>query len=107
MKVIMNDDRESKRQQALGRALQQIEKAYGKGAIMRLDQMDADVEGVSTGALSLDAADGGDQRPVVAAVSLGPEAELMQRGGKEKPHCFGMPDRREFGADKWKRSYLR
>ena len=71
----MNDDRETKRQQALGRALQQIEKAYGKGAIMQLDQMDADVEGISTGALSLDLALGGKGLPRGRVVELfGPEA---------------------------------
>ncbi|MGB2987479.1 MAG: recombinase RecA [Phycisphaerae bacterium] len=74
MKVIMND-RESKREEALGRALQQIEKAYGKGAIMQLDKMDADVEGISTGALSLDLALGGKGLPRGRVVELfGPEA---------------------------------
>ena len=75
MRVIMNEDRQSKREEALGRALQQIEKAYGKGAIMQLDQMDADVEGISTGALSLDLALGGNGLPRGRIVEMfGPEA---------------------------------
>jgi len=64
-----------KRDEALGRALQQIEKAYGKGAILQLDQMDADVEGISTGALSLDLALGGRGLPRGRIVELfGPES---------------------------------
>ena len=74
MKVIMNDS-ESKREEALGRALEQIEKAFGKGAIMHLDKMDADVEGISTGALSLDLALGGSGLPRGRVVEVfGPEA---------------------------------
>ncbi len=75
MKVVTNESRQGKRDEALGRALQQIEKAYGKGAIMQLDQMDADVEGISTGALSLDLALGGKGLPRGRVVELfGPEA---------------------------------
>ena len=75
MKVIMNDNHETKREEALGRALQQIEKAYGKGAIMQLDKMDADVEGITTGALSLDLALGGHGLPRGRIIEMfGPEA---------------------------------
>lgn len=75
MKVIMNDNRPAKREEALDRALQQIEKAYGKGAIMQMDKMDADVEGVSTGALSLDLALGGRGLPRGRITELfGPES---------------------------------
>lgn len=43
------------RQQALSAALSQIEKAFGKGSIMKLgDQKKVDVESVSTGSLGLD-----------------------------------------------------
>jgi recombination protein RecA len=64
-----------KREQALGRALQQIEKAYGKGAILQMDKMDADVQGISTGALSLDLALGGKGLPRGRVVELfGPES---------------------------------
>ncbi len=75
MKVIMNDRQAAKRKEALDRALQQIEKAYGKGAIMQLDQMDADVPSISTGALSLDLALGGRGLPRGRIVELfGPES---------------------------------
>jgi len=75
MKVIMNDNTESKREEALGRALQQIEKAFGQGAIMQLDKMDADVEGISTGALSLDLALGGSGLPRGRIIEMfGPES---------------------------------
>ena len=75
MKVIMNDNRTVKREEALDRALKQIEKAYGKGAIMQMDQMDSDVEGLSTGMLSLDLALGGKGLPRGRVVELfGPEA---------------------------------
>ena len=51
---------DQRREKALAAALEQIEKNYGKGAIMRLttDQI-TPVAGVSTGALSLDLALGG------------------------------------------------
>ena len=75
MKLVMNESREGKREEALSRALQQIEKTFGKGAIMQLDKMDADVEGVSTGALSLDLALGGRGLPRSRIVEIfGPEA---------------------------------
>ena len=75
MKVIMNENRTVKREEALDRALKQIEKAYGKGAIMQLDQMDSDVDGLSTGMLSLDLALGGKGLPRGRVVELfGPEA---------------------------------
>ncbi len=75
MRVIMNDNVAEKRAEALGRALQQIEKAYGKGAIMNLDKMQAEVEGVSTGALSLDLALGGRGLPRGRIIEMfGPES---------------------------------
>ena len=71
----MEKEVSAKREEALGRALQQIEKAYGKGAIMKLDQMQAEVEGISTGALSLDLALGGRGLPRGRIVELyGPES---------------------------------
>jgi recombination protein RecA len=75
MKVIPKDDTDSKRDEALGRALQQIEKSYGKGAIMQLDRMDADFAGISTGALSLDLALGGRGLPRGRIIEMyGPES---------------------------------
>ena len=62
--------------QALDRALSQIDKAFGKGSIMRLDE-DAylHVPGISTGALSLDLALGGKGIPRGRIVEVfGPES---------------------------------
>ncbi|MFQ5462565.1 MAG: recombinase RecA [Phycisphaerae bacterium] len=75
MRVVTEETQSSKRDAALGRALQQIEKAYGKGAIMQLDKMGADVEGLSTGTLSLDLALGGRGLPRGRVVEMfGPES---------------------------------
>ncbi|MCK4659548.1 MAG: recombinase RecA [Phycisphaerae bacterium] len=61
--------------QALDRALAQIEKAYGKGAIMKMTNMNATVEGIRTGALSLDLAMGGVGVPCGRIIELfGPES---------------------------------
>lgn len=67
---------DGKRQQALDRALQQIEKAYGKGAIMQMDgSARAASDGISTGALSLDLALGGFGVPRGRIVEIfGPES---------------------------------
>jgi len=74
MKVHMQETN-VRREEALGRALQQIEKAYGKGAIMQLDKMEADVDGISTGALSLDLALGGVGLPRGRIIEMfGPES---------------------------------
>ncbi len=71
----MNPETQTKRKEALGRALQMVEKAYGKGAIMQLDQMSTDIEGVSTGALSLDLALGGKGLPRGRVIEIfGPES---------------------------------
>src|SRR3990172_4772088 len=56
----MSEDISARRKQALDRALQQIEKSFGKGAIMQLDMATCMVHsGISTGSLSLDLALGG------------------------------------------------
>lgn len=67
---------EGKRQQALNRALSQIEKQYGTGAIMKLDgSAAAGIKGIPTGALSLDYALGGKGLPQGRVVELyGPES---------------------------------
>lgn len=64
------------RQKALDTALTQIEKKYGKGAIMRLGQNNGmNVEGISTGSISLDAATGIGGLPRGRIVEIyGPEA---------------------------------
>src|SRR5207249_1137516 len=60
----------------LKNALAQIEKAFGKGAIMQLGQgSTADVQGISTGALSLDLALGGRGLPRGRIIEIfGPES---------------------------------
>jgi recombination protein RecA len=52
--------RDPARDSALSRAVQQIEKQFGKGAVMRLDgDKPATIDGIPTGSLSLDIALGG------------------------------------------------
>src|SRR5438552_8643450 len=60
----------------LKNTLQQIEKQFGKGAIMQLGEGSAlDVQGISTGALSLDIALGGKGLPRGRVIEIfGPEA---------------------------------
>lgn len=57
---------------ALAAALGQIEKQFGKGSIMKLVKLVSDVEAVSTGSLSLDAAlgIGGPPRDVLLKSSV-------------------------------------
>ena len=65
------------KQQALAAALQQIEKQFGKGAVMRMDETSADeaVEVVSTGSLGLDLALGIGGLPRGRVVEIyGPES---------------------------------
>ena len=72
----MPDTREQNRTEALGRAIQQIEKSYGKGTIMYLKDDGVLVrDGISTGAMSLDLALGGAGIPRGRVVEIfGPEA---------------------------------
>ncbi len=45
------------RKKALAQALGQIEKQFGKGAVMRMgDGVDRDIEAISTGSIGLDVA---------------------------------------------------
>ena len=71
-----NPDASANRAKALDQAMSQIERAFGKGSIMRMDE-DAtlDIEGISTGALSLDLALGGKGLPRGRVVEIfGPES---------------------------------
>ncbi|GAB4386452.1 MAG: recombinase RecA [Phycisphaerales bacterium] len=71
-----NAELDKQKKQALQRAVGQIEKAFGKGAIMRLDE-DAylSIPGISTGALSLDLALGGRGIPRGRIIEIfGPES---------------------------------
>src|SRR5262245_946646 len=72
----MTQTTDNRRQQAIDRAVQQIEKAYGKGAIMQMDgNIAAAKDGISTGALSLDLALGGAGIPRGRVVEVfGPES---------------------------------
>jgi recombination protein RecA len=64
------------KQDALQRVIAQIEKQYGQGAIMQMDEhMYAKIEGISTGSLSLDIALGGAGIPRGRVTELfGPES---------------------------------
>jgi len=64
------------RAEALKRTVGQIEKSFGKGSIMRLDEKAiAAVPGISTGALSLDLALGGRGIPISRVIEVyGPES---------------------------------
>ncbi|NLX14348.1 MAG: recombinase RecA [Phycisphaerales bacterium] len=72
----MSDKSAGNREQALDRALAQIEKSFGKGSIMKLDENRPAVrDGLSTGALSLDLALGGTGIPRGRVVEFfGPES---------------------------------
>ncbi len=65
-----------RRKQVLDYAVQQIEKQFGKGSIMRLGESSVlDISGISTGALSLDLALGGKGVPRGRIVEIyGPES---------------------------------
>ena len=67
---------DSARDSALSRAVQQIEKQFGKGAVMKLDgDIRATVDGIPTGSLSLDIALGGNGVPRGRVLEVfGPES---------------------------------
>jgi recombination protein RecA len=63
------------RDSALNRAVQQIEKQFGKGALMKLDGPIVPIEGIPTGSISLDIALGGAGIPRGRVVEIfGPES---------------------------------
>ncbi len=70
------DKSEAGRKQALERAVAQIERNFGKGSIMRLDDDPANIPpGISTGAISLDLALGGRGIPRGRVIEVfGPES---------------------------------
>ncbi len=72
--TLRHDDKE--KQRALSQAVGQIEKTFGKGSIMRLDENAyLNIPGISTGALSLDLALGGKGIPRGRIVEIfGPES---------------------------------
>ena len=63
------------RDSALGRAVQQIEKQFGKGSVMKLDGELKPIDGIPTGSLSLDIALGGCGIPKGRVIEIfGPES---------------------------------
>ncbi len=71
----MSQGQEQTRKEALTRAIAQIEKSFGKGAIMYLKGQPALVDGISTGAISLDLALGGTGIPRGRVIEVfGPES---------------------------------
>jgi recombination protein RecA len=76
MKAPTAPPHDAARDSALSRAVQQIEKQFGKGAVMRLDgDKSAVIDGIPTGSLSLDIALGGFGIPRGRVVEIfGPES---------------------------------
>jgi recombination protein RecA len=113
----MVETREGNRAEALQRAIQQIEKSFGKGTIMYLkDAPGAVTDGISTGALSLDLALGGAGIPRGRTVEVfGPEgsgkttlclhviAEAQKAGGAaafiDVEHAFDPSWARRLGVN--------
>ena len=75
-KLVANITKDPKKQKALEAAMEQIERQFGKGAIMRLGQNElVDTEAISTGSLSLDIALGIGGLPMGRIIEIyGPES---------------------------------
>jgi len=75
-KKVKVDSKATSRDDAVQRVIAQIEKQYGQGAIMQMDEQQyAKIEGISTGSLSLDIALGGKGIPRGRVTELfGPES---------------------------------
>ena len=113
----MSKDYASEKDGALEAAMMQIERSYGKGSIMKLDQgLNMDVEVISTGSLSLDIALGIGGLPRGRIVEIfGPEssgkttltlhaiAEAHKNGGKclfiDAEHAFDMKYAKKLGVN--------
>jgi len=116
LKVVEKDGMESKNK-ALDAALAQIERAFGKGSIMRLGQREAlEIEAISTGSLSLDIALGIGGLPKGRIVEIyGPEssgkttlalhvvAEAQKKGGAcafvDAEHALDPAYAKKLGVD--------
>ena len=67
--------RDPAKESALGRAVQQIEKQFGKGSVMKLDGQIKPIDGIPSGSLSLDIALGGFGIPRGRVIEIyGPES---------------------------------
>ena len=67
--------RDAAKDSALGRAVQQIEKQFGKGSVMKLDGQIKPIDGIPSGSLSLDIALGGFGIPRGRVIEIyGPES---------------------------------
>ncbi len=114
----MRTDKQSQdREQALGLALQQIEKNFGKGAIMRMDGKETEkVAAISTGSLALDVALGiggvprsriteiyGAESSGKTTVALQIVAEAQKAGGLalfiDAEHALDLEYARTLGVD--------
>src|ERR1700749_5199935 len=88
LRVVGKQDDNGDRKRALEAALSQIDRAFGKGSVMKLGQRDlsVDTDTVSTGSLGLDIALG------IGGVSRGPAIEIYRPGWSGKKPSAG-PDR--------------
>ena len=115
---ILCDNRDSEREKALEAALNQIQKQFGKGAIMKLGDKNAqmNIDVISTGSISLDVATGVGGVPKGRIVEIyGPEssgkttltlhiiAEAQKNGGKaafiDAEHALDPVYARNLGVD--------
>ncbi|MGN1281067.1 MAG: recombinase RecA [Succinivibrio sp.] len=96
-KLVANITKDPKKQKALEAAMEQIERQFGKGAIMRLGQNELmDIEAIPTGSLSLDIALGIGGLPMGRIIEIyGPESsgkttltlELIAQAQKKGKIC--------------------
>ena len=96
-KLVANITKDPKKQKALEAAMDQIERQFGKGAIMRLGQNELmDIEAIPTGSLSLDIALGIGGLPIGRIIEIyGPESsgkttltlELIAQAQKKGKIC--------------------
>ena len=96
-KLVSNITKDPKKQKALEAEMEQIERQFGKGAIMRLGQSELmDIEAIPTGSLSLDIALGVGGLPMGRIVEIyGPESsgkttltlELIAQAQKKGKVC--------------------
>jgi recombination protein RecA len=117
IKHIIMADKEKEKEKALKLTLEKLDKAYGKGAVMRLgDSKVVDVETISTGSITLDAALGIGGLPKGRIVEVyGPEssgkttltlhaiAEAQKQGGVaafiDAEHAFDKGYAKKLGVN--------